>query len=237
MLFGAALCLLLIACVNAANLLLARSSVRQQELQVRAALGASRGRIIEQLLTESLLFAAAGSLGGLLLAWWLLSSVPALGIGNLPPTADIGIDLRVAAFAVLLTMMTTALFGLAPAWLSSKGDRGRDAQRGEQDDRRIEPCEPRARHRRGRARVDAARLVRAICADLWQLTNVPAGFQAEGVLGIPVALPESRYATPAARRIFFTEALGRLAALSGVQHVAAVNRIPWADRMSSSEWK
>jgi putative ABC transport system permease protein len=225
-LFGAALCLLLIACVNAANLLLARSSARQQELQVRAALGASRGRIVEQLLTESLLFAAAGSLGGLLLAWWLLSSVPALGIGNLPPTAEIGIDLRVASFAVLLTVMTTALFALAPAWLSSKGTARVTLREGS---RTIGGS---SRASRALVVVEAALALTLLIGagllsrSLWQLTNVPTGFQAEGVLGIPIALPESRYATAAARRIFFTEALGRLAGLPGVQRVAAVNRIP-----------
>lgn len=225
-LFGASCCLLLIACVNAANLLLARSSARQQELQVRAALGASRGRIIEQLLTESLLFGAAGSLGGLLLAWWLLSSVPALGIGNLPPTADVGIDLRVTTFAVLLTLMTTTLFGLAPAWLSSKNSAAATLREG----RRTAGGSSRASQ--ALVVVEAALALTLLVGagllsrSLWQLTHVPVGFQAEGVLGVPIALPESRYATATARRIFFAEALGRLAALPDVQRVAAVNRIP-----------
>lgn len=225
-LFGAALCLLLIACVNAANLLLARSSARQQELEVRAALGASRGRITEQLLTESLLFAAAGSLGGLLLAWWLLSAVPALGIGNLPPTAEIGIDLRVASFAVLLSVITTVLFGLAPAWLSSKGS----ATATLKESSRTVGGSSRARN--ALVVVEAALALTLLVGaglfsrSLWQLTNVPTGFQAEGVLGVPVALPESRYATAAARRVFFADALGRLAGLPGVQRVSAINRVP-----------
>jgi putative ABC transport system permease protein len=225
-LFGAALCLLLIACVNAANLLLARSSARQQELEVRAALGASRGRIIEQLLTESLLFAATGSLGGLLLAGWLLSSVPALGIGNLPPTAEIGIDLRVASFAVLLSVMTTVLFGLAPAWLSSK-DTATVTLR---ESSRTVGGSSRARNALVIVEVALALtlLIGAglLSRSLWQLTNVPTGFQAEGVLAVPLAPPESRYATAAARRTFFAEALGRLAGLPDVQRVSAVNRVP-----------
>lgn len=225
-LFGAALCLLLIACVNAANLLLARSSARQQELQVRTALGASRGRIIEQLLTESLLFGAAGALGGLMLAWWLLASVPALGIGNLPPTADVGIDVRVASFAVLLSVMTTALFGLAPAWLSSRGTAAATLREG----RRAIGGSNRAS--RALVVVEAALALTLLVGagllsrSLWQLTQVPTGFQTEGVIGVPVSLPGSRYATGAARRGFFGDALGRLAGLSGVQRVASVNRIP-----------
>ncbi|MPZ19617.1 MAG: FtsX-like permease family protein [Luteitalea sp.] len=227
-LFGAALCLLLIACVNAANLLLARASARQQELEVRAALGASRGRITEQLLTENLLFAAGGSLGGLLLAWWLLLSVPALGIGNLPPTAEIGIDLRVASFAVLLSVMTTMLFGLAPAWLSSKTTATVTLREG----RRTVGGSSRARNVLVIVEVALALtlLIGAglLSRSLWQLTNVPTGFQAEGVLGLPVAVPESRYATAAARRVFFAKAFGRLAELPGVQRVSAVNRVPLA---------
>lgn len=225
-LFGAALSLLLIACANAANLLLARSSVRQQELEVRAALGASRGRITEQLLTESLLFAAAGSLGGLLLAWWLLSSVPALGIGNLPPTADIGVDLRVATFAVLLSVMTTVLFGLAPAWLSSKSAATLTLRASSRT------AGGSSRTRNALVIVETALALTLLIGagllsrSLWQLTNVQTGFQAEGVLAVPVAVPESRYETAAARRVFFADALGRLAGLRGVQRVSAVNRVP-----------
>jgi len=225
-LFGAALCLLLIACCNAANLLLARSSVRQQEFGVRAALGASRGRITVQLLTESLLFAAAGSLGGLLLAWWLLSSVPALGIGNLPPTAEIGVDLRVATFAVLLSVMTTVLFGLAPAWLSSKGT----ATPTLRESSRTAGGSSRARN--ALVIVETALALTLLVGagllsrSLWQLTSEPTGFRADGVLAVPVALPETRYATAAARRVFFAGAIGRLAELPGVQRVSAVNRVP-----------
>lgn len=225
-LFGAALCLLLIACCNAANLLLARSSVRQQELEVRAALGASRGRLTAQLLTESLVIAATGSLGGLLLAWWLLSSVPALGIGNLPPTADIGVDLRVATFAVLLSVMTTVLFGLAPAWVSSKGTATPTLREGSRTTRGS------SRARNALVIVEAALALTLLIGagllsrSLWQLTSEPTGFRAEGVVAVPVALPESRYSTAAARRVFFAAALGRLAEIPRSQRVSAVNRVP-----------
>jgi putative ABC transport system permease protein len=225
-LFGAAVCLLLIACVNAANLLLARSSARRQELAVRASLGASRGRIAEQLLTESLLVGAAGSAGGLLVAWWLLSAVPALQIGDLPPTAEIAIDRRVAAFAVLLTVVTSVLFGLVPAWLSSRGAAA-TTLRG--DGRAVAGW---SRARGALVVLEAALALTLLIGagllsrTLWQMTSVPLGFRTEGVIGIPIGLPESRYATPGSRRAFFDEALNRLAQVPGVQRASAVNRVP-----------
>jgi putative ABC transport system permease protein len=152
--------------------------------------------------------------------------VPALGIGNLPPTVEIGIDLRVAGFAVLLSVMSTSLFGLAPAWLSSKGTGAATLREGS---RAIGGS---SRASRALVIVEAALALTLLIGagllsrSLWQLTHVPTGFQADGVLGIPVSLPGSRYATGAARRTFFNEAAGRLAALPGVKNVAAVNRIP-----------
>ena len=121
-LFGAVLCVLLIANANVANLLLARASVRGKEMALRAAMGASRARIIRQLLTESLLLAGLGGLCGLLIAQWgteaLIKTVPQ----NIPRIATIQLDGAVLGFTLLVSLATGVIFGLVPAWQASRVD-------------------------------------------------------------------------------------------------------------------
>src|SRR5690606_1305666 len=114
-LFGAVSCLLLIGCLNLANLLLARGSTRQVEVGIRSALGASPGRIVRQLLTESLIISLAGSLLGLLAASWALHLLRLRAPAGIPRLDTVGIDPRVVAFALFLALVTAASFGLAPA--------------------------------------------------------------------------------------------------------------------------
>ncbi len=122
-LFAAVALVLLIACGNVASLLLARASARRREFAVRAAIGASRGRLIRQLLSESLVLAAAGGVGGVLIAWWVTRALQGLASTDVFPMRiafDFGLDGAVLTFAIAASVVTVALFGLAPAWSASK---------------------------------------------------------------------------------------------------------------------
>ena len=122
-LFAAVGLVLLIACGNVASLLLARASARRREFAVRAAIGASRSRLIRQLLSESLVLAAAGGAGGVLIAWWVTRALQGLASTDVFPIRvafDFGIDGAVLAFAIAASVVTAVIFGLAPAWSASK---------------------------------------------------------------------------------------------------------------------
>jgi predicted permease len=225
-LFGAAILLLLIACVNVANLLLMRATARSHELAVRRSLGAGASQIASQLLTESLLIGAMGCVAGLFFGAWLTTTVLAPGIGGLPPSAEVRVDLRVAAFAAFLAISTSGLFGLAPALYAAGAD-------------------PVGTMRRGGRVTGAGRLVRrtlvaaevALAVTLlvgagllgrsfWALSHVDPGFRTEELLRVPVSLSGDGRETAGTRRVFLDALLPALGDLPGVSAVAAVNRLP-----------
>ncbi len=226
LLFGAAAFLLLVACANIANLTLARASARRHELALRASLGATRRRLVRQLLVESLVLALAGGAAGLLVAWWALSAVPALGLEGLPASAIVRVDLRVAVFAAALAGVVAVAFGLAPALQASRPAPAallRDGGRA---------VTGRNRLRDGLAAAEIALSLvllaggALLAKSFWQLTRVDPGFHSAGLVAAPVDLTGRQLPDGAARLTMVDRLLARLDATPGVSRAAAVNRIP-----------
>jgi putative ABC transport system permease protein len=227
-LFAAVGCVLLIACANVANLLLVRAAARQKEIAVRAALGAGRGRIVRQALTESLLLALLGAGAGLLLAWWGVDFLVRLGADNLPPTARVSLDLSVLAFTLGLAVLTGVLFGLAPALQALKVNLNETLKEGGRSTGGLH--RNRTRHALVVVQVAAA-VVLLIGAGLLlrsfaRLQQVDPGFDAHGVLTMRIVLPHQQYDTPAKSAAFFARLESELAALPGVEAVGLVSELP-----------
>ncbi len=210
-LFGAVGLLLLVACANVSNLLLAKAGEQRKEMTVRAALGASRARIIRQLLTESLLIALAGGALGVLLAVWSLQAILAIVPPNtIPDESEITLNTPVLIFALLVSMLTSVIFGLAPALHTASRDLAnplREAGRSLAGSRR------QALLRKGLViaevalslvlLVGAGLMIRAVLA----MQNVDFGFRTDRVLTMRVPLPEQRYPDRERRVAFFREVL------------------------------
>jgi putative ABC transport system permease protein len=227
-LIGAVALVLLVACVNVANLLLARSAAREREIGLRTALGAERTRLVRQMLTESLVLAVAGGIAGLGVAALCHRGLLAL-VGTripVPRLEQMSLDLRVVAFTMTVAVLTGILFGLVPAFLSTShaSDALRDGGR-HGGGRRL--------HRALSALVVAevalslVLLVGAglLIRSLIKLQRTDLGFQAEGVLTATVPLPSTRYDVVKAG-VFFRESLARISALPGVQHAAGASCMP-----------
>ncbi|HET9364794.1 MAG TPA: ABC transporter permease, partial [Candidatus Angelobacter sp.] len=221
--------LLLIACANVASLLLSRALAREKEIAVRTALGAKRGVIIRQLLTESVLLALVGGAIGLALSWLATRSLTVLGAANLPPGIPIAIDWRVLVFMLVVSVITGLVFGMFPAWQLSRTDmnsRLRDEGRGTSA---------------GRARAQvksvlvvcqvAFSLVMLIVAGLLvrsfgRLLRVDPGFDSQNVLTMSVSLPTVKYSKTDQQVMFFDELLRKLSAVPGVQSASVSAALP-----------
>jgi putative ABC transport system permease protein len=226
---GAVSFVLLIACANVANLLLARAATRQKEMAMRAALGAGRLRIIRQLLTESLLLALTGGGLGLLLAFWILKLLIAFAPQEIPRLNAIGIDPWALGFTLLLSILTGVIFGLAPALQASRPDLNVTLKEGG-----ALVTGGASRHRlRGLlviAEVSMA-LVLLIGAGLLlksftRLRETTLGFNPGHVLTASVTLPEATHPTAAQVKAYYQQALTRIAARPEAQAAGLVNSLP-----------
>ena len=225
-LLGAVGLVLLIACANIANLLLARTANREQEMAVRAAMGASRGRVARQLLTESLLLAILGGAAGTLLAEYALRIVLPLGGQSIPRLAQTSIDARVLGFSLLLALLTSVFFGLAPALHASKVDFASSLKEGGRASTR--------KHDRTRSVLVIAQvtlgllLVTAaglLMASFLNLETSDLGLKPDHVLTFWFSLPQPQY--KAAQQVaFYDQLLERLRALPGVKSAAGVWPLP-----------
>jgi predicted permease len=219
---------LAIGCANVANLFLARASARRQELTVRVALGASRGRLVRQLLLESVLLALGAGVLGLLLALWSLDALSGLVPEELPRLGEVRMDGRVLAFTLLVSLGTGVLFGLVPALQASSPDLNGVLRQG--GGGRLAGGRNRSRSALvvGEVALAVVLLISAglLLRSLWRLQDVEPGFRPEGVLTWSVSLPTSRYPDPARQAALFQQLLERVEALPGVKSAGAVSDLP-----------
>ena len=228
-LLGAVALVLLIACANVANLLLARASVRQKEIAIRTAIGATRWRVVRQLLTESLLLSIIGGAAGVLLALWAIDLLVSWNPSNLPRVAELGLDRNVLLFTVGLTTLTGLVFGLAPALQTSRLDLNETLKDGTR-----ESSGGMKRNRTRSALVIseiALSLILLVGATLLfqslrRILAISPGFAPEQVLTAAVSVSSDKYPEKEQRAAFYHQALERIAALPGVESAGIVSPLP-----------
>jgi predicted permease len=226
--FTAVAFMLLIACANVANLMLARATTRRREIALRLALGASRWRIVRQLLTESLMLAIVGGAFGVLLATWGVSVLSKLNTGEWSRIDEVSIDGRVLAFTFLITLIVGVLSGLFPALQNSRFGLNEALKEGD----RISSAGAGGRLRRSLVAVEVAlALMLLVGAGLTirsfsRLTSVEPGFDPRNVLTFRMRLPDGKYKEASQTFGFCREAMSRVSALPGVERVAVATGFP-----------
>jgi putative ABC transport system permease protein len=225
---------LLIACANIANLLLVRSTERQQEMETRLALGASGSRLVRQLLTESVVLAFVGGLVGVAITPWILHGLVAIAAKSLPRAIHTSIDAKALILTAAISLATGILFGLAPALQAGrkhdfeglKGGRSTEGKRPKRLRSALVICETAF----SLLLIAAAGLLMRSFA---QILKVDPGFRPDGVLTMRVALPDAVYSKPEQVRGFYTALVDRIQSLPGVQAVGAVSALPLSGQGSS----
>ena len=239
-LLGAVGFVLLIACANVANLLLSRAAARGKEIAIRSALGASRDRLVRQLLTESALLSLTGGLVGLLLAYWGVRALVAINAGNLPRADEIRVDGAVALFTLGVSLVAGFLFGLAPALHAARpdlqatlkeGGRGATGDRGSHALRRMLVVAQTALALT--LLTGAGLLIKSFA----RLQGVDPGFAPERLLTFNLALPPARYAADSQQVALFDRVLPALAAVPGVESVGATSVMPFGGNWSTASFE
>jgi putative ABC transport system permease protein len=228
-LLGAVAFVLLIACANVANLLLARALARTKEIAIRTALGASRARLMQQLMFETILLALGGGVAGLLVANFGVDLIVHFLAQQLPRATEISLDASVLGFTLAISLVTGIIAGIVPAWKLSKANVNKTLKQG--------------LGRAGDSGGNRTRSVLVVCEvalslvllagaglmirSLWNLRNTNPGFDSRNVLTFSLPIPRTRYKSPAEEINFWSQVLGKMRALPGVETAAAVDDLPF----------
>jgi putative ABC transport system permease protein len=229
-LLGAVAFVLLIACANVANLLLARAAARQKEVAIRTAMGASRGRIIRQMLTESMLLSIIGGVLGVMLSVWLVDLLLSITPKGAPRMEQVRLDYTVLAFATAISVLTGLIFGLAPALQTSKLDVSGSLKEGGRAGEGHRQTKARSLLLIGEIALSLMLLVGSglLIKSFMRLQNVSPGFNPQNVLVMSTALPGAKYKDEAQRPEFFRQLVERLKVLPGIQAVGGGVSLPLA---------
>ena len=228
MLAGAALLVLLIAIANVASLTLARAAERQKEIALRTALGASKSRVVRQLLTESLILSFVGGLAGVTLAVWCTGFLTAIAPGDLPRLQSAYVDGRVLLFALAISVISGILLGLIPAWRSANANLQTHLKEGETRS----ASAPRQALRKALVVSEVTLALVLLCGagllirTLWKLNSVNPGFDPQNVLVAELVLPKTKYRDAGQQTMFFQQLIERIKASPGIDSAGGTSNLP-----------